>query len=50
MPLTTVRQPRFGLGRTAVDMLMDLLARTTKSIPTANHVVLRPELVRRESA
>lgn len=50
VPLTTVRQPRFGLGRTAVDMIMDLLSRTAKSAPTANHVVLRPELVQRESA
>jgi LacI family transcriptional regulator len=50
VPLTTVSQPRHGLGRTAVDMLMDLLARTSGKVPTSNHVVLRPELVTRESA
>jgi len=50
VPLTTVSQPRFSLGRTAVDMIMDLLSRTAKNVPTANNVVLRPELVRRESA
>ncbi len=50
VPLTTVSQPRNGLGRTAVDMIMDLLARSSARIPTANHVVLRPEFVRRESA
>jgi len=50
VPLTTVSQPRNGLGRTAVDMIMDLLARTNARVPTSNHVVLRPTLVRRESA
>jgi LacI family transcriptional regulator len=50
VPLTTVSQPRYGLGRTAVDMLMDLLARTSAQVPTSNHVILRPELVQRESA
>lgn len=50
VPLTTVSQPRNGLGRTAVDMIMDLLIRTTSTVPLSNHVVLRPELVRRESA
>lgn len=50
VPLTTVSQPRNGLGRTAVDMIMDLLSRSSSRMPTANHVVLRPELVRRESA
>ena len=50
VPLTTVSQPRHGLGRTAVDMIMDLLSRTSSRVPAANHVVLRPELVLRESA
>jgi LacI family transcriptional regulator len=50
VPLTTVRQPRHGLGRTAVDMIMELLGRPTARIPRSNHVVLPPELVVRDSA
>lgn len=48
VPLTTVRQPRHALGRTAVDMVMELLGRTGR-VPTSNHVVLQPELVVRDS-
>ena len=50
VPLTTVRQPRKALGRTAVDMIMDLLSRPPATVPARNHVVLQPELVVRESA
>ncbi len=50
VPLTTVRQPRKALGRTAVDMIMDLLSRPSATVPVRNHVVLQPELVVRESA
>lgn len=50
VPLTTVRQPRHGLGRTAVDMIMELLGRPSARIPRSNHVVLPPELVVRDSA
>ena len=50
VPLTTVAQPRKGLGRTAVDMIMELLGRPTARIPRSNHVVLQPELVVRDSA
>lgn len=50
VPLTTVRQPRQELGRTAVDMIMELLSREPGRIPRSNHVVLRPELIIRESA
>lgn len=50
VPLTTVRQPRHGLGRTAVDMIMELLSRPVVRIPASNHVVLKPDLVRRDSA
>lgn len=50
VPLTTVRQPRHGLGRTAVDMIMELLGRPSARIPRSNHVVLQPELVVRDSA
>lgn len=50
VPLTTVAQPRTGLGRTAVDMIMELLGRPTARIPRSNHVVLQPELVVRDSA
>lgn len=50
VPLTTVAQPRTGLGRTAVDMILELLARPSAKIPRSNHVVLQPELVIRDSA
>lgn len=50
VPLTTVRQPRKGLGRTAVDMILELLGRPSVRIPRSNHVVLQPELVVRDSA
>lgn len=50
VPLTTVRQPRQELGRTAVDMIMELLARPASKVPRSNHVVLQPELVVRDSA
>jgi len=50
VPLTTVRQPRKGLGRTAVDMIMELLGRPSARIPRSNHVVLQPDLVIRDSA
>jgi len=50
VPLTTVRQPRQELGRTAVDMIMELLVRPTGHIPQVNNVVLHPELVIRESS
>ncbi len=50
VPLTTVRQPRQGLGRTAVDMILELLGRPSARIPRSNHVVLQPELVVRDSA
>lgn len=50
VPLTTVRQPRQELGRTAVDMIMELLGRPSARRPGSNHVVLQPELVLRDSA
>ena len=50
VPLTTVAQPRHGLGRTAVDMILELLGRPSARIPRSNHVVLQPELVVRDSA
>lgn len=51
VPLTTVRQPRQELGRTAVDMVMELLVRPgERRLPRSNHVVLQPELVVRDSA
>lgn len=48
-PLTTVAQPRAQLGRTAVEMIMQLIDNPRKG-PRANHVTLQPELVVRESA
>lgn len=49
VPLTTVAQPRAQLGRTAVEMMMQLIDNPRRS-PRANHVSLQPELVVRESA
>lgn len=49
VPLTTVRQPRHDLGRTAVDMIMDLLGRGDRG-PARNNIVLQPSLVVRESS
>lgn len=47
--LTTIRQPRKLLGATAVRMIMELF-RSDAARPADNHVVLRPELVVRDSA
>lgn len=49
VPLTTVAQPRTLLGRTAVEMMIRLID-PTGPLPEANHIVLKPELVIRESA
>ncbi len=49
IPLTTVRQPRRLLGRTAVQMLLQRLEDAPGDSPAANRVVLMPELVVRES-
>jgi len=48
IPLTTVRQPRRLLGRTAVEMIMELLDDPNQRIKP-RHVVLQPELVIRET-
>lgn len=48
IPLTTVGQPRHLLGRTAVEMLMELLENPNTKV-SPRHVVLRPELVIRET-
>lgn len=47
--LTTVAQPRDLLGRTAVEMIMQLIERPGRA-PRTSHVTLQPELVVRESA
>ena len=49
VPLTTVSQPRALLGRTAVEMVMQLIERKGP-LPAANHIVLKPELIVRDSA
>jgi LacI family transcriptional regulator len=49
VPLTTIAQPREVLGRTAVEMMIRLIDRS-EPLPEANHIVLKPELVVRESA
>lgn len=48
VPLTTVSQPRHLLGRTAVEMIMELLDEPGQKI-SARHVVLDPTLVIRET-
>ena len=48
IPLTTVRQPRRLLGRTAVEMIMQLLDDPNRRMQP-HHVVLQPELVVRET-
>ncbi|MEV8339747.1 LacI family DNA-binding transcriptional regulator [Leucobacter sp. NPDC077196] len=48
VPLTTVAQPRELLGRTAVEMMIQLIDRPGP-LPRANHIVLSPELVVRSS-
>jgi LacI family transcriptional regulator len=47
-PLTTVRQPGRQLGRTAMEMVLDLIERPGAG-PISNHVVLAPELVIRST-
>ena len=46
IPLTTVRQPSYEMGRTAAEMLIREL---TGDQPDERHVVFQPELVVRES-
>ena len=46
IPLTTVRQPSYEMGRTAAEMLIGQL---TGDPPDERHVVFQPELVVRES-
>jgi LacI family transcriptional regulator len=46
IPLTTVRQPSYEMGRTAAEMLIRQL---TGDQPDERHVVFQPELVVRES-
>lgn len=48
IPLTTIRQPRHELGRTAVMMLMDLINQRPETMKP-RHVTLSPELVIRET-
>lgn len=45
-PLTTVRQPRFGIGMAAMSLLLDVLA--GKELPE-RHIVLPVELIVRQS-
>ncbi len=47
-PLTTVRQPTFQIGEIAADILLEHL--TSDIYEDTQHVVLKPELVIRESA
>jgi LacI family transcriptional regulator/LacI family repressor for deo operon, udp, cdd, tsx, nupC, and nupG len=45
-PLTTIRQPRFALGQTAMQMMLDLLA----GLETANQVLPGELVIRRTTA
>lgn len=49
IPLTTVRQPRRLLGRTAVQLLLQRLDGIPGEAPSANRIVLLPDLLVRES-
>ncbi|MBO1901047.1 LacI family DNA-binding transcriptional regulator [Leucobacter weissii] len=49
VPLTTIAQPRAELGRTAVEMMISLIDGSGSALE-ANHVVLAPELVVRDSS
>lgn len=50
VPLTSIRQPRELLGRTAVELLMkESAALIAGDVPTREHVVFQPELVVRAS-
>lgn len=46
VPLTTIRQPAYDMGRTATEMLISQLEGRP---PTVRHAVFQPELVIRES-
>jgi LacI family transcriptional regulator len=46
VPLTSVRQPAYEMGRTAAELLTDQLSGTP---PQRRHVIFEPELVVRES-
>jgi LacI family transcriptional regulator len=46
VPLTSVRQPAYEMGRTAAELLTDQLSGTP---PPRRHIVFEPELVVRES-
>ncbi|MFC5729436.1 MULTISPECIES: LacI family DNA-binding transcriptional regulator [Nocardioides] len=46
IPITSVRQPREGMGQVAADLLLDVIADPARRV---RHVVLEPELVVRRS-
>jgi LacI family transcriptional regulator len=47
VPLTTIRQPKYDLGFTATDLLLDEIA--NKASHTHQQIVFRPELIVRQS-
>jgi DNA-binding LacI/PurR family transcriptional regulator len=47
VPLTTIRQPKYLLGKLAAEQLLEILE--NKSDRKARRVILRPELVTRQS-
>ena len=48
VPLTTIDNPRYTVGETAVNVLVDIIDQSTEA--ETNHVVLEPKLVIRSSA
>ena len=49
VPLTTMALPKYEMGRIAVELLFDKIESGIKPANRIDHIILRPELVIRES-